>query len=267
MLQTDRQTDRQTDAKPAPIIRWIGGKRRLAKHLLPLFPDHSCYVEPFCGGAALFFLRSERAKVEVLNDINGNITNLYRVVQHHFDEFVRQFDHILTARETFERLQAVPPECLTDIQRAARFYYLQNNAFGGRVREQNFGTTTTSAVWRADRIAQRLAAARRRLSGVIIENGAWHKCFERYDRPHTFFYLDPPYWQTEGYGYDFAWEQYQKLAEMMSRSQGKAMLSINDHPDIRALFKDFRLHELQISYNLSRDKTPKASGELVICNW
>ena len=83
MMQKTQQT--------LPIIPWMGGKRRLAKHLLPMFPEHSCYVELFSGGAALFFMRPTPAKVEVLNDINGQLINLYRVVQHHFDEFVRQF--------------------------------------------------------------------------------------------------------------------------------------------------------------------------------
>ena len=85
--------------KPQPIVPWMGGKRRLAKHLLPMFPEHSCYVELFAGGAALFFLRPEPAKVEVLNDIDGQLVNLYRVVQHHFDEFVRQFEWTLTSRD------------------------------------------------------------------------------------------------------------------------------------------------------------------------
>lgn len=74
----------------APIVPWIGGKRRLAKHILPLFPEHTCYVEPFCGAAALYFLK-EPAKVEVINDVNGELVNLYRVVRHHLEEFVRQF--------------------------------------------------------------------------------------------------------------------------------------------------------------------------------
>mgnify|MGYP003591766479 CR=1 FL=1 len=132
-----------SNTKPAPIIPWMGGKRRLAKHLLPLFPAHTCYVEPFAGGAALFFMRPQPAKVEVLNDLNGQLVNLYRVVQHHFDEFVRQFDYAVTSREVFLRLQATPPDMMTDIQRAARFYYLQHNAFGGKTKDQHFGTATT----------------------------------------------------------------------------------------------------------------------------
>ena len=91
-----------------PIIPWIGGKRRLARHILPLFPAHSCYVEPFCGAAALYFMKAP-SEVEVLNDINGELVNLYRVVQHHLEEFLRQFKWALTSRQIFKWLQATPP--------------------------------------------------------------------------------------------------------------------------------------------------------------
>ena len=254
-------------SKPLPIVPWMGGKRRLAKHLLPMFPPHSCYVEPFAGGAALFFLRTEPAKVEVLNDINGQLVNLYRVVQHHFDEFVRQFEWSLTSREVFARLQAISPDNMTDIQRAARFYYLQHNAFGGKPVDQHFGTATTGKGWRAADIADALQAARQRLNGVYVEHEPWDKCFQRYDREHTFFYLDPPYWQTAGYDRAFDWTQYELIANMMRDAKGKAMLSINDHPDIRALFGEFRIKRLELAYTVGREKTQKASGELVICNW
>ena len=128
-----------------PIIPWVGGKRRLAKHLLPLFPQHKCYVEPFCGGAALFF-RKKASKVEVINDINGELINLYRVVKNHLEEFVRQFKWALSSRQIFDWQKATPTEVLTDIQRAARFYYLQNMAFGAKVEGQTFGTATTAPV-------------------------------------------------------------------------------------------------------------------------
>jgi len=128
----------------APIIPWIGGNGRLAKRIIPLFPEHTCYVEPFCGAAAIYFMKNQ-TKVEVLNDINGELVNLYRVVKHHMDEFVRQFRWSLTSRQMYKWLQDTPEEILTDIQRAARFFYLQKNAFGGKVSRQTFGTATTSA--------------------------------------------------------------------------------------------------------------------------
>ncbi len=129
--------------KNHPVIPWIGGKRRLAKHILPLFPEHTCYAEPFCGAAALYFLKPQ-TEVEVLNDINCELINLYRVIKHHLDEFVKQFRWSLTSRQIYKWLQITLEETLTDIQRAARFYYLQKLAFGGKVADQSFGTATTA---------------------------------------------------------------------------------------------------------------------------
>ena len=130
-----------------PIIPWIGGKRRLAKRILPQFPAHECYAEPFAGGAALFFMK-EPSEVEVLNDINGDLINLYRVVKNHLDELCRQFKWSLISRQDFNWLKQTSTETLTetltDVQRAARFYYLQKMAFGGRVDGQTFGTATTA---------------------------------------------------------------------------------------------------------------------------
>lgn len=112
-----------------PVVPWIGGKRRLAKTILPLFPEHSCYVEPFCGAAALYFMK-DQAEVEVLNDINGELVNMYRVVKYHLEEFARRFRWALSSREIFKWLQITPEETLKDIQRAAQSFYLQKLAFG-----------------------------------------------------------------------------------------------------------------------------------------
>lgn len=251
----------QKTQQTLPIIPWMGGKRRLAKHLLPMFPEHSCYVELFSGGAALFFMRPTPAKVEVLNDINGQLINLYRVVQHHFDEFVRQFEWTLTSREVFARLQSTPPDCMTDIQRAARFFYLQHNAFGGKTVHQHFGTATTSKAWDASQIRAKLTAAQARLRGVFVENETWDRCFKRYDREHTFFYADPPYWQTAGYDHAFDWSQYELLAKAMAESKGNFMLSINDHPDIReSCSKTSASHSLSLPIRLAETKPVKQAA-------
>ena len=102
---------------------------------------------------------------------------------------------------------------------------------------------------------------------MFVENETWQSCLKRYDRAHTFFYADPPYLQTADYGLGFDWSEYEQLSQAMRTMQGKMMLSINDHPDIRALFKDFRTTRLELAYSINRDKTQKTSGELVICNW
>lgn len=250
-----------------PVIPWIGGKRRLADRLIPLFPPHKCYVEVFAGGAALYFLRPVPADTEVINDINGDLVCLYRVLQNHLQEFVRQFEFALTSRQIFEWEKMTRPETLTDIQRAARFFYLQHIAFGAKVAGQNYGTVTEGGSFDITRIGTNLTAAWRRLAGTNVENLPWYECIERYDREHTFFYLDPPYWQCEGYGVPFDFENYERMASLMRTMKGKAMISINDHPDIRKVFDGFNMLELEIKYTLQKGAESKTSGELVITNW
>ena len=253
---------------PKPIIPWPGGKRRLIRHLYPHFPAHECYVEAFAVGAAALLMRPVPAPVEVLNDVNGDLVRLYRCVQHHLDEFVRQFRWALVSRKMFEWAQLQHPDTLTDIQRAARFYYLQKLAFGGKVAGQSFGYVATGSGPRLNllRIEEELSAAHIRLANVIVEHLPWHDCLKRYDRPGTLFYLDPPYWQTEGYGVDFPWSEYEQLASMMRNLQGRAVLSINDHPQIRELFQDMTIIPLQIRYTIGRERDA-AAGELIIKSW
>lgn len=255
--------------KTNPIIPWMGGKRRLASHLIPRFPNHTCYVELFCGGAALFFLRPEPAKVEVINDLDGELTNLYRVVQNHLEEFIKQFKWSLTSRIMFDWIKKAYCPGLTDIQRAARFYYLQQHAFGAKRHGQNFGTATTGRPINLCRIEENLSEAHIRLAGTYIENLGWLDCFQRYDRPHTFFYADPPYWQLTGYNVDFGLDQYQLLAEQMKSCQGKVMVSLNDHEDMRQVFGQFNIEQLNIKYSLSKEQSAKSklSREIVITNF
>ena len=250
-----------------PIIPWIGGKRRLSKHILPIIPEHTCYVEPFAGAAAIFFLK-QPSKVEVINDINLDLITLYRVVQNHLEEFIRQYKWSLTSRKMYEWFQDTPPETLTDIQRSVRFFYLQKLSFGGRVSGQTFGTATTSPP-RLNflRLEEELSQAHLRLSRITIEHLPWHKCFTKYDRLHTFFFADPPYWQTEGYGVDFGIEQYESLAEVMKTSQGQILVTVNDHPDMKKVFKGFTMKTVDIDYTVGGGGKGKGRKELIIQSW
>lgn len=252
---------------PSPIIPWIGGKRRLANTILPMFPEHTCYVKPFAGAAALFF-RKQPAKAEVLNDVNGDLVNLYRVVKHHLEEFVRQFRWALVSRQQWQWLQVTPTETLTDVQRAARFYYLQRMSFGGKVVGQSFGTSTTAApTLNLLRIEEELSEAHLRLSQATIEQLDWSKCIERYDRPHTLFYLDPPYWQTEGYGVPFGLAEYSKIASMMRSIQGRAIVSVNDVADMREVFAGLPMKRVGIRYTVGGSGRGRPAAELVIRSW
>lgn len=254
--------------KNKPFIPYMGGKRRLVSQLVRKIPEHQCYVELFAGGAALFFMREQASKVEVINDINGELVNLYRVVQHHLEEFVRQFKWALVSRQIFEWLKLAHVEGMTDIQRAARFYYLQHTAFGAKVSGQSFGTATTARPVNLLRIEEQLSQAHLRLTGVTVEHLDWDVCLQKYDRSHSFMYADPPYWKMASYGMAFGLEQYQLLASLMKSCKAKVMLSINDHPDMRDVFADLCIEQQSIQYTLASSGAGRdIKKELIITNY
>lgn len=248
-----------------PIFPWPGGKRKLAGKIIPLFPPHRCYCEPFCGGAAIFFMKP-KSPVEVLNDINGDLINVYRCVKHHFIELSKQFDWVLSSREEFEQRLIQHPNTLTDIQRAAKFIYMQKNAFGGKVFGQNYGTATTAPPkFNIDALKEALQSAHQRLLRTYIEHLSWQSIIKKYDREHTLFYCDPPYWKLSGYGVDFGFENYRELARLASSIKGKMVISLNKHPDLVQLFSTFRI--IESDYKYSCGKKPSAGTEMIICNF
>lgn len=180
--------------KSSSPLPWMGSKRRVAQQILERMPEHTCYVELFAGSAAVLFARDEPAKVEVINDLDGELVNLFRVLKHHLVEFVQQFRWGITSRQMWRWLDDTPPETLTDIQRAARFYYLHRLGFGGKSVGRTFGYSPTSPP-RINflRIEEALSDVHQRLAHVLVEQKPWQDCLRRYDRPTTFFFADPPY--------------------------------------------------------------------------
>ncbi|MCM2131480.1 DNA adenine methylase [Larsenimonas rhizosphaerae] len=252
-------------ATQKPIIPWMGGKRRLAKQILPLFDPHRAYVEPFCGGAALFFMK-EPSPVEVINDANGELVNLYRVVKHHLEELLRHFKWALVSRQDFLDLKRTPPETLTDIQRAARFFYLQKNAFGARSDNPAFGTSAVSRPrLNLLRIEEDLSDAHLRLSRTLIEQLPWDECVRRYDRDETLLYLDPPYWGTAGYGVEFGLEQYALMGKLARQARGQFVVSVNDIPEMHEAFDGLTIRRTQLRYSVGQQHT-EPRGELIITN-
>ena len=184
---------------------------------------------------------------------------LYRVVQHHLEEFMRCFKWALVSREEFGRWLQTPPETLTDIQRSVRFYYLQKSAFGGKISgKPTFGySMTRPPKLNLLRIEEDLSAAHLRLSQVYVENLPYLDLIKRYDRPETFFYVDPPYWGCEDYYGKAIFERddFARLADALARVEGKFLLSINDVPEIRETFKVFRIEEVATRYSVSNGKS------------
>ena len=246
----------------------MGGKSLLAKRVIERIPAHDCYVEPFAGAAWVLFRKPE-SKAEVLNDINRDLVTLYRVVKHHLEEFIRYFKWALISRDEFKRLKDENPDTLTDIQRAARFYYLQQLCFGGRITSPSFGYSAQRGPrLNLLRIEEQISAAHLRLARVYVECLPYAELITRYDRPETFFYIDPPYWNCENYYGDglFSREDFARLAVQLAAIEGKFLLSLNDTPGVRKTFAAFTMEEVKTQYTCSNGKNMKA-GELLIRNY
>ena len=111
-------------------FKWVGGKSRLRKYIVPLMPAHTCYVEPFAGAAWVLFGKPPSA-IEILNDIDQELINFFRVVREKPEELITSFEWELVARSEFERLAHLDIASLSDVQRAHRFYYLIMAGWGG----------------------------------------------------------------------------------------------------------------------------------------
>lgn len=227
------------------------------------------YAEPFVGMGGVFLRRNTRPKAEVINDYNGDVANLFRILQRHYAEFLSVLKFRITSRREFERLTHVDPATLTDLERAARFLYLQKTSFGGKVSGVNFGVDRTrSGRFNLSRLEPMLEEVYERLSGVTIENLDYKAFITRYDTPHTLFYLDPPYYMCEGdYGKKlFNRDEFPLMQALLSDIKGTFILSLNDHPDIRETFKAFYIKQVKTSYSLAAKNNAKSVAELLISN-
>ncbi len=251
------------------VIPYFGGKSRLAKTIIDKIPEHTCYVEVFAGGASVFFAK-EPSKAEILNDLDKDLVTLYRVIKHHPEELYKQYKFSLVSRSEFDREQQVNPDTLTDVQRAARYLYLQKNAFGGHITGQTFGMSTTGKPrLNLLTLESTIEDAWQRMIHVVIECKDFRDLITRYDRPHSFFFLDPPYWNIPGYKYDFAEQDFYDLRDILKNIKGKFLMTINDTPQVRGIFKDFWIEEVTLKYSCSASKASRAKvrTELLISNY
>lgn len=245
---------------------YIGGKNRLANKIISLLPEHITYVEPFAGGAQVLF-HKEPSRVEVLNDRDHEIVNFFRVCQWHYEELIRYLRHWPPSRELYVLQASTDPAMLTDIQRAGRFFYLQKNSFGGlRVRQAFHYGITQPPNYNPARIPDILWQTHHRLQQVQIECLPYEQILEKYDRPTTCFYLDPPYWERKLYKFNFAEEDFRALEQRLHALKGKFMLSLDDHPEVRKLFVRWNLLPVDISYTAQK-KPGKRFRELIITNF
>lgn len=249
---------------------WLGGKSQLARTIIDMMPAHKAYVEVF-GGAGWVLFKKTESDVEVINDINDDLINLYRILKFHFDAFLQEFEYQLFSRTVFNEMQK-NDQSLTDIQRAAKFYYLLRAAFGTQLNGSfTYSRDRKSRLKLGEELKAHLSSIHERLQRVTIENNNYDYILKRMDAPETLFYLDPPYWGCENKYGKGIWskQDFYDLKDKLDKIQGKFILSLNDTPEIRTLFKEYKMTHKIIhwSVNTKASSADHNGNELIIYNF
>ncbi|MEX2450369.1 MAG: DNA adenine methylase [Rhodospirillales bacterium] len=260
---------RRTVRPLRPVAPYVGGKKGLAKTIIEEIEKtpHDIYAEAFVGMAGVFLRRTTAAKVEVINDYSRDVATFFRVLQRHYTAFMEMMRFQLTTRAEFERLAATDPTTLTDLERAARFFYLQRTCFGGKASGRNFGVSADRpGRFNIVRLGPLLEDLHERLAGVVIECLDFREFIPRYDKPAALFYLDPPYFGSENYYGDgmFRRADFEALRDVLKGLQGRFIMSINDTPRSAEIFSDFTLKKVETTYTVGGGRRAKRAGELII---
>lgn len=257
------------------LLRYPGGKSRLRKKLLKHFPEHRTYVEPFAGGASMFFAK-EPAEVEALNDVNRRLMDFYRGVA---KGGLRRCRYT-SRKELFDRLKA--KERAGKRLSACEFFIMNKLSYGG---EMDHFTVDPADIGvqnpKARKVMQRLPEFERRLRRARLSCGDFEKTMKKYDSPSTFFFIDPPYEKAVGKEmlkkyYSAGSASPERVRQAAVRVKGKVMITYGDHPDIRKLFcgrgKGFRCFTVGTKYSQKFDQRTRGPEwrdvrELVITNY
>jgi DNA adenine methylase len=248
-------------------LSYIGGKSKLSKNIIGIIPEHRSYCEVFAGALWVFF-RKEPSSYEMINDLDGNLVTFYRVLQNHLEEFLKQFKWLLVSHEWWDDwTRQLEAGGLTDIQKAARYYYLQRLCFGGRVKGRTWGYSVDHAPRiNLFRLEEELSMVHLRLSKVVIENRNWMDFIKKYDKATTFFYIDPPYFNCPFYAHNlYKIDEYKLIADTLKNLSGKFILSINDVPEMVECFSCFKFKKVSVGYSSGKKRT--VGKELIIRNF
>ena len=250
------------------LITWIGGKRLLRKLICEHIPlNINSYIEPFGGGAWVLFAKDKHAKLEVYNDLDSRLVNLFRVVKFHPKALIEELNLCFNSREQFrEFLNSTP---WTDIQQAAKFIYLLHHSFGGKGATYGTCLNGNSSAKSCLNLQERIKAISKRLDKVYIEHLSFEELIPKYDNENALFYCDPPY--TQGTGYLVANSktfQHELLKDILSNLKGKFILSYDDSEKVRELYKDFIIIPVERQNGINgKNPKNKVYKELIIKNF
>jgi DNA adenine methylase len=191
--------------------------------------------------------------VEVLNDLDGEMVNFFRVCQQHYEELLRYMRFMIVGRSWHQILKATDPVTLTDIQRAARHLYLLKNSYAGLIRNLNYKCNVAHGPnLNLERLPAIIEETHKRLARVQLECLPYEKVLEKYDREWTLFYLDPPYFGLKLYRHNLTTADFEKMAERLGGIKGKFVLSLNDVTEVRRIFQAFKFREIELAYTAQK---------------
>jgi len=219
-------------------ITWVGGKFALAPKIISLMPRHVCYCEPF-GGAAHVLIQKQPAPCEVYNDINGEVVNFFMVLRENPERFYKAVSSLPYARALFDRWRSeMGPE--DAFERAVKFFYINRSSVSGDTRYPGWrkGAQRWNAAAYYRSACELVNSVAERFKNVQIECRDFRYVIENYDRPTTFFYIDPPYIGHEKYyAGGFTEQDHRELAGLLSCIKGKAIVSYYAHQLVDELYR------------------------------
>lgn len=242
-----------------PLLRYHGSKWQIAKEVIGHFPDHYTYVEPFGGGAAVL-LKKRPSKAELYNDLDSEITNLFKVIRDHREALLEKLFYTPFARDAFyEAFDIGRSGVELDPIEAARITMtvsFQSHTNAGVTRESRSGwkcwikpgwSQTPSDYWAE--LFVRVNEVCERLRSVNVENKPAIDVIKQWDDTETLFYCDPPYIEStrkEGLGayrHEMSLDQHRELADLLLSCKAKVVLSGYDSPEYNEWFKGWERHE------------------------
>ncbi|WP_271730006.1 DNA adenine methylase [Aquimarina algiphila] len=254
-------------------ISYYGGKQSMLKHILPLIPEHKIYVEPFFGGGAVFWSKPP-VKCEVINDVNGNITNFYEVLKHDFFNLREKIEVTLHSRETYKQALVIYklPHLFDRTIRAWAFWVVTNQGFSCKI--GNWGYDREK---RAHTIANKVEAFKEeladRLRNAQVECNEASKVIMSRDSDDTFVYADPPYIDSnQGHYGGYTHEHFRRDLDALVSMKGKFLLStypsevLNEYIDKYGLYTRAIDKPLSVG-NGSKIKKRKRKTEVLTSNY
>lgn len=256
-------------------IKWVGGKKNLRKDIVEIMPEHTQYVEVFAG-ALWVMLEKEPSKIEIINDINGDLISFYKVIkdEEKLKQLINNLYFLPKSREIFETFDIFlekQREEMSEIDRATMFYYLLKLVYGGRFdrKKKSFCVSNDGRkMINYDKFPEEFLELHERMKNVFVERKDYTYILNKYDREDALFFLDPPYLDTteHNYGVIFGIDEYKTLIEKLKKLKGKFILTCNDKPQLRELLDEFYINDIEVFYSVGSKKR-RNFKELIVTNY